>query len=86
MEFDDLTDELKEKVRACKSAEEVLALAKSEGRELTMDELEAVSGGGNWGNHHFITCPKCGSMTVWKMGDGRYQCQKCSYEGNPSEF
>ena len=45
MKFDDLTDEQKEKARACKTPEDNLALAKDEGYELSDEELEAVSGG-----------------------------------------
>ena len=45
MEFKDLSPELQEKVKACETPEELLALAKAEGRELTDDELEAISGG-----------------------------------------
>ena len=45
MNFDDLTPELKEKARACKSPEEILALAKEVGYKLTDEDLEAVSGG-----------------------------------------
>ena len=40
-----LTDEQKKKVEAAKSPDELLELAKETGRELTVDELEAVSGG-----------------------------------------
>ena len=54
MNFDDLSSELKEKVKACKTPEEVLALAKEEGYELSDDELASVSGG--WGD------PKCKSL------------------------
>jgi bacteriocin-like protein len=35
-------------VKACKSSEELFALAKSEGHKLTEDELAAIAGGGNW--------------------------------------
>ena len=45
MEYQDLTDEMKKKVQSCETPEEILALAKEEGYELTDDELEAVSGG-----------------------------------------
>lgn len=52
MNFEDLSPELQEKAKACKTPEEILALAKEEGYELTDEELSAVSGGGNsW-------CPK----------------------------
>ena len=43
--FEDLTPEQKEKARACKSADELIALANSEGIELTDDQVEAISGG-----------------------------------------
>ena len=48
MNFDDLTPEQKEKVRACKTSEDILALAKEEGYELSEKELEALSGGSAW--------------------------------------
>ena len=48
MNFEDLTPEQKEKARACKTPEDLLALAKAEGHKLTAEELEAVSGGGCW--------------------------------------
>ena len=40
-----LTDEQKKKVEAAKSPEELSALAKECGIELTIDQLEDVSGG-----------------------------------------
>ena len=40
-----LTDEQKKKVEAVKSPEELSALAKECGIELTVDQLEGVSGG-----------------------------------------
>ncbi|MCR5079431.1 MAG: Nif11-like leader peptide family natural product precursor [Bacilli bacterium] len=43
--LDGLTAEQIEKVKACKSSEEILALAKKEGIELTEEQLESISGG-----------------------------------------
>jgi hypothetical protein len=45
MDFKDLTPEQQEKVRACETTEEVLALAKEEGYELTDEDLDGISGG-----------------------------------------
>lgn len=45
MNFEDLSPELQEKVKACKTAEELFALAKEEGVELTEDQLETIAGG-----------------------------------------
>ena len=59
MEFKDLTPEQQEKARACKTAEELLALAKAEGYELTDEELEAVSGGGAWDTIEHILDHDC---------------------------
>ncbi|MCR5491270.1 MAG: hypothetical protein K6F32_03985 [Bacilli bacterium] len=41
-----LSEEQIAKVKACKSSDEVLALAKEEGVELNDEQLSAVSGGG----------------------------------------
>ena len=43
--WDSLTDEQKEKARACKTDEELIALAAKEGVELPEEALDAVSGG-----------------------------------------
>ena len=41
-----LTDEQKKKIEAAKSPEELSALAKNLGTELSLDQLEGISGGG----------------------------------------
>ena len=46
--FESLSEEVKAKVAACKTADELHALAKSEGVELSLDDLDAASGG--WGD------------------------------------
>lgn len=48
MQFQDLTPEQKDRARACGSPEELLALAKDLGYELSDEELKQVSAGGNW--------------------------------------
>ena len=48
MEFRELSVEQKEKVEACESPEEILALARQEGFELSEEELEGIAGGGIW--------------------------------------
>ena len=47
MNINDLTPEQIEKAKAAKSTDELLALAKEEGVELTDEQLEAVAGGGD---------------------------------------
>ena len=48
----DISPELKEKARACKTPDEMLALAKKEGYKLSDEEMEAVSGGKSWSCTH----------------------------------
>ena len=43
--FNKLTDEQKKKVEAAQTPEELLAIAKETGYELSSEQLEAVSGG-----------------------------------------
>lgn len=47
MDAKELTPEQKAKFKECETPEEVLSLAQSEGVELTLDQLDSVSGG--WG-------------------------------------
>lgn len=48
MQYEDLTPEQRERARSCSSPEELLALAKELGYELSDKELEQVAGGGSW--------------------------------------
>ena len=48
MNFNDLTPEQQQKARACKTPEDMLALAKDEGYELSDAELAAIAGGASW--------------------------------------
>lgn len=80
-----LSDEQIAKVKACESAEEILALAKEEGVELSDEQLEAVSGGGCLVK---IKCLYCGSfnfeqINMEKTNYGRnyqYKCKDCGEE------
>ena len=45
MDYKDISPELREKAKACTSAEEMIELAKKEGYKLSDEELENVSGG-----------------------------------------
>lgn len=48
MDYNDLSDELKKKAEACKTADELIALAEAEGVELSDEQLDAMSGGVDW--------------------------------------
>ena len=51
MDIEELTQEQKEKVRECASADELMALAEKEGIDLSEEQLQAISGGSDW-----LTC------------------------------
>ena len=66
-----LSEEQVAKIKACKNQEEMLAVAKEEGIELTDEQLEAVSGG--CGTTTVVAprpvqkptcCPACGSANI----------------------
>jgi len=59
MKFEDLTPEQIEKAKVCKALEEILALAKEEGYELSDDELGDVAETG------IIAC----ALTLTALGD-----------------
>ena len=54
MQFEDLSPELQEKARQCKTPEDILALAKESGYDLADEELAQIAGGGPcaWYKHH----------------------------------
>ena len=45
MDYGKLTEEQKAKVLACKTPEDIIKLAKTEGYDLSDDELDAINGG-----------------------------------------
>ena len=77
-----LTKEQIAKAKACKNQEEMLALDKEEGIELTEEQLEAVSGG--CGTPTVVPCPRCKSTNVYFCGQNliyekEYKCNECDY-------
>ncbi len=57
MEFGELTDEQKAQVMACKTAEDLVALAKAEGVELSDEQLESIAGGDSFWCPTVTSCP-----------------------------
>ena len=48
MDYAGLTPEQRKKAKEIKTADDLVAFAKEEGLELTDEQLDAVSGGGEW--------------------------------------
>ena len=72
-----LSEEQIAKIKTCKNTEEVLAVAKQEGYELTEEQLEAVSGGAC---DCWDSCPKCHGDWTNYVDFGSYkQCLECGY-------
>lgn len=46
--YNELSDEAKARVKACKTPEELFALAVEEGFDLSDDALEGIVGGSSW--------------------------------------
>ncbi len=81
-----LTKEQIEKIKACKNSDELLALARAEGIELTDEQLTAINGGGacsvvsDIGDYiNPYDCPRCGSNNIKDKGT-YYICQSCGYK------
>ena len=66
----DLPPEVQEKARACRSLDELLALAEEQGVPVPDDKLETVAGGKKRRPKGCgeITCPKCGSTSLKELG------------------
>ena len=86
--FKSLSKEQMAKLKGCNNVEELLALAKQEGVELTDEQLEAVNGGcgtttGYWG------CPYCGyRWGAESVGYPRLRCFGCGsvYNSNDRKY
>ena len=76
MDFANLTPEQIEKAKPCKTTEELVALAKSEGVELSDEQLEAVSGG-SWSGVH----KECRSLTCEGLDCAVFTCTSIRCNG-----
>ena len=81
-----LTNEQIAKVKACKNSDEILALAKEEGIELTDEQLTAISGGGacsvvsDVGDFfNPFDCPECGCNKIKTVKGNLFECQGCGF-------
>ena len=79
MEFNELSDDLKAKAIACKTPEEMLALAQEEGYELSEEELDGIAGGGFWGCSDYCSGQACQAV----CGAG---CGIVGPDGNPVQL
>ena len=82
MRFEDLTPEQRERVRACKSGDELARLARQAGVALTDDELSQISGGvAAWERPE--TCDGVYHVGPFRYrttaadGDRLYRCEGC---------
>ena len=71
-----LTPEQIEKVKACKKPEELIELAKSEGIQLTDEQLAAISGG-SCADSSSVECPICHSHDIGNKGE-KLWCRDCN--------
>ena len=72
MDINEISPELKEKALACETTDELIELAKSVGVKLTDEQLEVVSGGGDWNCNKCKNNegPCCGSTRSYAKKDG----------------
>ena len=88
----DLSPELQEKAKDCKSKEELMELVADNDIEISEDALEAVAGGCSMSSDKYdqgdlvnFFCPNCGNqLRYWDMASSgtagyiRYYCDKCN--------
>ena len=76
MKFEDITSELMEKAKSCTTADELVALAKAEGMELTDEQLEDVAGGSWSGTTNTCNAFGCGGWDCSMFGCTTVECSK----------
>lgn len=75
-----LTKEQIEKLRGCKSTQEMLELAKNEDVQLTEEQLDAISGGNC--SVEPPKCPICNSehvIVIDKSAYEHHECKNCGF-------
>lgn len=82
-----LTKEQIEKASKCRSQEELIAIARQEGVELTDEQLAAINGGCVGPVAREGVCPTCGAHVTGEFlettpGDGKYHfiCTSCGHD------
>ena len=83
MDCKDLTPEQREKASVCKAPEDILALAKEEGYELSDEELTQTAGGGSFPWNLPKGCPSCGSENIYHYTNDFY-CRDCGHQWRES--
>lgn len=83
-----LSEEQIAKVKACKNSDEILKIAKSEGVELSEEQLDAVTGGCGTAEEvgAVIQCKYCNNFAVRKPGDQYFRCDSCGAVIDFSEY
>lgn len=67
MGFEDLSPEIMEKVRACTSYDDLKTLADTEGFELSDEDLQAVAGGGGFGDPSECIVLSCNELKCYDL-------------------
>ena len=75
----DLSPELIEKAKGCESPDELVTLAKTEGVQLTDEELDMISGGSTWYDEN--VCPVLGKHNWQRTGN-----QTVSEDGSIQQY
>ncbi len=69
MKLDELSEELRAKVKTCQTPEEMFAIAKEEGYELSDEQLNSIAGGGFWDSCSDDCTSDCSSKGIcWGAG------------------
>ena len=76
IKFDGLTEEQLAKIEG-KTPEEIQTIAKEEGHELSIEEIEAIAGGGVYWGRTQTRCPKCYKYFPLDEKKDWQKCPRC---------